>query len=130
MQLPRKGKLCIITSSIKDVMVFKQHGFPAICFNGESYGINKDSESGKTVASTINILKKRYSYLLLFLDNDDPGVKASIKLQQMHHVPYTVSPAKELKDISDYQKKYGPQKTFRTIKKLISKQFRHDGLPY
>lgn len=130
MQLPKKGTICVITSSIKDVMVLRQHGFPAICFNGETYGVTKGSDSGKVVATIIEVLKKRFKRVLLFLDNDEAGVKSSIKWERNYNVPYTVLKTPKLKDISDYQKKYGPHKTFRIIKRLVSKKFKEDEVPF
>lgn len=122
LQLPKKGNLCIITSSIKDVMVLRQHGFPAICFNGEAYGVNKNSTSGKFVSDTITILKKRFKNVILFLDNDEPGIQAAVKLQQINSIPLMCLTVE--KDISDYQKKKGTHKTFRILKKMLSKKLR------
>ena len=130
MQLPRKGALCIITSSIKDVMVLRQHGFPAICFNGETYGSTKGSDSGKVVAAIIEVLRKRFKRVMLFLDNDEAGIKASIKWERNYSIPYAVLKTPGLKDVSDYQKRNGPHKTFRTIKRIISKTFKEHGTPY
>lgn len=111
-------------------MVLRQHGFPAICFNGEFYGNTKDSASGKVVSTIVDALKKRYKRVLLFLDNDEAGIKASIQLSRNYNVPYGVLKTPRLKDISDYQKKHGPHKTFRIIKKIISKTFKENEVPF
>lgn len=120
-QLPRKGKVCIVTSSIKDVMVLRQHGFPAICFNGESYGTNENSDSGKLVKQTITSLKKRFAHVVIMLDNDEPGRTASAKISRITNTAEVLLHGS--KDISDFQKKYKPQKTFRTLKKSLAKTF-------
>lgn len=125
-QLSRKGKLLLITSSIKDIMVLKQHGFQAICFNGEGYGTSDKSYS--ELRPYIIGLKKRFENIILFLDADDAGVAYSIALASKLKCKYIIL-SKE-KDISDYQKKYGVRSAFRMVKKLISKKFKQDGVPF
>lgn len=125
-QLSRKGKLLLITSSIKDIMVLKQHGFQAICFNGEGYGTSDKSYS--ELRPYIIGLKKRFENIILFLDADDAGVAYSIALASKLKCKYIVLPKE--KDISDYQKKYGVRSAFRMVKKLISKKFKQDGVPF
>lgn len=125
-QLTRKGKLLLITSSIKDIMVLKQHGFQAICFNGEGYGTS--DKSYNELRPYIIGLKKRFENIVLFLDADDAGVSYSMKLASKLKCKYIILPKE--KDISDYQKKYGVISTFRLVKKLISKKFKQDGVPF
>lgn len=123
-QLPKKGKLLIITSSIKDVMVFTQHGFPAICFNGEGYGCDQSSESYFVVKNTIKALRKRFGKIVLFLDSDGPGIANASKFSRLHKVPFTYTNCE--KDPSDFQRRFGPKVTFRTIKKKLSKVLRDE----
>lgn len=125
-QLPRKGKLLIITSSIKDVMVLKQHGFNAICFNGEGYGTSDKSYS--ELKPYITGLRNRFENIILFLDADDAGISYSAALASKLKCKYIILPKE--KDISDHQKKYGIKSTFRLVKKLISKKFKQDGVPF
>lgn len=125
-QLPRKGKLLLITSSIKDIMVLRQHGFNAICFNGEGYGTSDKSYS--ELRPYIIGLNKRFENIILFLDADDAGVSYSMKLASKLRCKYILLPKE--KDISDYQKKYGVRSAFRMVKKLISKKFKQDGVPF
>jgi len=129
-QLQKKGVLCFITSSIKDVMVLRQHGFPAICFNGEAYGIAEDSGASKIVDTYVKILKSRFKYVCLFLDNDAAGLMASGILSRKHKIPFITTKSKQ-KDISDFQKKYGVHKTYKTIKKSICAHFKQvDYVPF
>lgn len=104
-------------------MVLRQHGFPAICFNGEAYGSTKGSDSGRVVGSIIDILRKRFKRVLLFLDNDEAGIVASSKLGRNYNVQFITLKTPKCKDISDYQKRYGTYKTHRILKKLIAKTF-------
>jgi hypothetical protein len=129
-QLPRKGVLCFITSSIKDIMVLRQHGFPAICFNGEGYGKGDNEPTNKVVTTYASILAKRFRYRLLLLDHDEAGISASAVISRKLKVPYVTTGFESAKDISDYQRKHGPNKTFRLLKKLIKSKFKKDEIPY
>ena len=129
-QLPRKGVLCFITSSIKDIMVLRQHGFPAICFNGEGYGKGDNEPTNKVVNTYAAILAKRFRYRLLLLDHDEAGLSASAVLSRKLRVPYVSTGLDSAKDISDYQKKYGANKTFKLLKKLIKSKFKGDEIPF
>jgi hypothetical protein len=77
-QLPQKGSVLFITSSIKDIMVLRQHGFNAVCFNGEGYGTSDKSYS--EIQPFVVGLKKRFKHIILFLDSDDAGLNYSVKL--------------------------------------------------
>lgn len=130
-QLPKNNTITFVTSSNKDVMVLKELGFPAICFNGESYGINKASKSYAVAKSVLDALKKRSKYLILFLDSDEPGLKATLGMAQAHKLMWVTTREGGPKDISDYYKKYGRKKTFRLVKKLIKKKvINNDEVPY
>lgn len=106
-------------------MVLRQHGFPAICFNGESYGKGDNEPTNKVLTTYATILAKRFRYRLLFLDNDAPGIAAAAVIGRKIKTPY-VTTGSSFKDISDYQKKYGPNRTYRLIKKLIKSKFKSD----
>lgn len=123
LQLPRKGVVCFISSSIKDVMVLKQHGFPAICFNGEMYGASDAKPTEKIVSTYISIVKKRFRYVFLMLDGDVAGVTAATKMASKYRIPFMDS-GEVHKDISDYQAHYGVKGTFKLLKKLIRSHFK------
>ena len=124
-ELPYRGKLLIITSSYKDVMVLSELGFNAIAFNGEGFGTSS-SKGSQAVAEVIRSLKKRFDYIIFFMDGDAPGIKYSIKLSTRYNLPYTVLMHTPYKDISDYIEKFGKHKTFRLLKKMLSKQLRYE----
>lgn len=121
-QLPKKGNLVVITSSVKDVMVLRQHGFPAICFNGEGYGCDPDSLSYIPVKNVVRALKKRFTNVVLLLDSDEAGRTNAAKFSLSHKVPYTYT-NKNCKDPSDFQKKFGQKATFRMLKRRFAKSF-------
>lgn len=116
-QLPRKGKLCIITSSVKDMMVLYEHGFPAICFNSE--GIPQRGESAETLRAVVDSIKSRFDYVISLFDNDDAGIKNAYILYDKYDVPSMFILKK--KDVADYQLKYGTVRCNRAIKRRISK---------
>ena len=129
-QLQKRGVICFVTSSIKDVMVLRQHGFPAICFNGETYGTSENGDASKVVDMYFKILKSRFKYICLFLDHDSAGISSSAILGRKHRVPFVTTGSSE-KDISDFQKKYGVYKTYRLVKKLIRSQFKNkENVPF
>lgn len=110
-QLPNKGELLIITSSMKDILVLKILGYTAIALGGESNSIPE---------SILNDLYNRFDNIIIFFDNDEPGLKYSEKLSKQIntgfiHIPVTYSE----KDISDYVEKYGILEGKTLMNKLL-----------
>ena len=120
-QLNPKGSICFITSSLKDVMVLRELGFNAVCLNGEGYGVNDT----RTMQNLINFLRKRFRYVMFYMNNDGPGMMNSFKLNYIYRVPFVTNPLNTPKDPSDDLKKYGKHPTFRMLKKIISKKFKN-----
>ena len=98
-QLPVKGNLCIITSSLKDVMCLFAMGIPAIALQ---------SEMQMPKEETIKELKKRFKKVALFYDNDfnnpnNPGQTMAKKICTKYRLNNIIIPDNyELKDLSDY----------------------------
>ena len=124
-QLPKKGQIVFITSSLKDVMVLHELGYNAICFNGEGYGIGT-GDSARIVKDYISRLEKRFEHIIFYMDNDEPGIAFSEKLKQQYRKKYIVNKPNTPKDISDYVKLKSIHNGKRTIKRLLSKLFRVD----
>lgn len=122
-QLKKRGTICFVTSSIKDIMVLRQHGFPSICFNGEAYGTSETSDASKVVDMYIKILKTRFKHVCLFLDNDEAGLTSAALLGRKHRIPF-ITTESDYKDISDFQKKFGVHKTYKLIKKRLRSHFK------
>lgn len=123
-QLPKKGQILFITSSLKDVMVLKEIGYNAIAFNGEGYGVG-DGESARHMRQVINKLEDRFEHIIFYMNNDVPGLNFNQKLGYQYRKKYIHNPINAPKDISDYTRKYGLHNGKRLLKKLLSKQFRH-----
>ena len=103
-QLDRVGSLCIITKSLKDVMVYRKYSINAVAPHSESLSNWKDK---------IEILQKRFNKVIINFDNDDAGIKATNKVLTEFNLESFYLP--DEKDISDYYKKFGYDKTKEII---------------
>ena len=113
-QLPKTGKLCVITKSMKDVMCLYSLGINAIAPNSENLFISD---------SVLEDLEKRFKYIVVFYDNDLPGLQNMQKIKNKHkELNYFYIPRHyKAKDISDFHKEYGRDKTLKFIKESILK---------
>lgn len=111
-QLPKQGKLLVITKSMKDVMCLYSLGIPAIAPNSENLFITD---------SVMKELRERFSYIVVFYDNDLAGISNMKKIKKDYpDLYYTWIPRKyDAKDISDFYKKYGRDKTLEFVKNYI-----------
>ena len=103
-QLPKKGKLCVITKSMKDCLALYAYGIPACAPNSEvvipSEAIIKD-------------LTNRFEHIFVLWDNDQTGVTFINKFKKQYpQLKYLIIPRHlEAKDFSDLRAKYGYKKT-------------------
>lgn len=111
-QLIKNGKLLVITKSMKDTMCLYSLGIPAIAPNSETQFIGD---------KMLEELKQRFEHIVVLFDNDLPGIKGMKKIKKQHpELIYTWIPRMyEAKDISDFYKKYGKEKTLEFIKTEI-----------
>jgi hypothetical protein len=96
-QLCKQGDILIITKSLKDVMVLHELGFNAIAPQNETPNFDAD---------LIANLKKRFKRIIVWYDNDDPGVRNSILLTEKISAEYFNIPKEMPKDPSDFLLKY------------------------
>lgn len=109
--LNTKGDLLIITKSLKDVMCLRELNYDAISLRSENN--NYDDELH-------NIMKERFSEIIIFYDNDETGRKNSEKISQEKNIREIFIPDKyNAKDISDFISLYGFDKAKRLITRLI-----------
>lgn len=113
-QLPEKGKLVVITKSMKDCMLLSSLGIPSIAPNSETQFLEE---------KPLNELRNRFDHLVLLYDSDLTGVRFMNKLRKQHSdLIVCMIPRKyEAKDISDFYQKYGRSKTIELIKESINK---------
>lgn len=115
--------ICFITKSYKDIIVLNEYiGIPSIALHGEGHIPPK---------SLMVWLQSKYKRIILFYDNDEPGIKASNKIKEFLKVEYNIEVEeifipdvfkKRAKDPSDFIKEYGIENLQSTIKYLINEQ--------
>lgn len=106
------GDYVVITKSLKDCMCLYEYGIPAIAPNSENLFIT-DKQYQK--------LKEKYRHIILFYDNDLPGITNANKIRKQYpDLKVTFIPRKyDAKDISDFRKKYGKKKTQQLINSAL-----------
>jgi hypothetical protein len=101
--------LCIITKSLKDVMVYRLFNIDAVCVQSENTTSLPEIEFNK--------LKKRYNKILLNFDNDSIGIKNAEILSKKYNLPLITTP---YKDVSTTIKQVGQTTTKEIIYNLIN----------
>lgn len=111
-QLPKDGKLLVITKSMKDCLTLYSCGISACAPNSENLFVSN---------TILDNLKSRFKYIIILYDNDKPGKYNMAKIRKEHpELIYTYIPNKyNSKDISDFYKDYGRRKTLNLIKEFI-----------
>lgn len=111
-QLPKKGKLLIITKSQKDNMVLYSLGLSSISPCSETQFISD---------TMLEELKQRFENIIVLFDNDLVGIKFMNKIKKEHpELLYTWIPRKYgAKDISDFYKLYKRTATLNLIKSFV-----------
>lgn len=90
-QLPEKGKLLVITKSLKDVMVLYEMGIPAIAFASENITPSK---------KLINELKERFKKVVILYDNDKAGIKHAERIGTTYDIERIyMDTAKDISDV-------------------------------
>lgn len=107
--LPKNGgDILVITKSLKDVMVLYELGITAIAPNSENLFVT-DLQYNK--------LSEKFKNIIVLYDNDLAGINGMRKIKHQYpKVKAIYIPRKyEAKDISDFYKKYGKDKTLELI---------------
>lgn len=106
-QLPKKGDICIITKSLKDVMCLYEMGIPAI---------SPSSESTWLPDTVLEDILKRFKKVLICFDRDGPGMRNLRKISLKTGLNGLIMKKSfKAKDISDAIKANG----FETVKEYI-----------
>ena len=111
-QLPKNGKLLVITKSMKDLMSMYSYGITACAPNSETIFMTD---------KMLEELKQRFERIVVMFDNDKPGISAMRKLKKQHpELTYFFIPRKyKCKDFSDLRAMYGKDKTKELIIKAL-----------
>lgn len=113
-QLKKDGDICVITKSMKDTMCLYSLGISAIAPNSENLFI----------ADTIlERLKFKFKYIIVLYDSDLPGIQNMRKIKKKHPelIYFYIPRHYNAKDISDFYKKYGKDKTLEFVKDNLNK---------
>ena len=114
-QLSYKSKYLIITSSLKDLMVFNQLGIQNI------EAIAPDSENTMINDLKMKEFKSKYDKVIVLFDFDEPGKEAAEKYNKKYGLKYILLPLE--KDLSDSVKEHGITKVrsllFETLKNAL-----------
>ena len=117
-QLPKEGgDILVITKSLKDCMTLYSLGITAIAPKSENLFITE---------AQYKKLKTKFKHIILFYDNDAPGIQCMRKIKKVHpelavmYIPRSY----EAKDISDFRKKYGEEKTLKLIEQAKEYYFK------
>lgn len=112
-QLPKTGKVLVITKSMKDVMTLASIGIPAVAPNSETLFVSD---------ALLEDLKGRFKFIFVVYDNDRAGKYNMLKIRRKHpELEYFFIPNKyKAKDISDFHKKYGRSETIKSIKEYLT----------
>lgn len=111
-QLPKAGKLLVITKSMKDIMCLYSCGITACAPNSENLFISDN---------VLCDLKSRFKHIVIFYDNDRPGLYNMAKIRREHPELVYISIPREYgsKDISDFYRDHGREETLKLIKTFI-----------
>ena len=113
-QLPKKGDVCIITKSLKDVMCLYEMGIPAI---------SPSSESTWLPDTILEDILKRFKRVLICFDRDGPGMRNLRKISLKTGLNGLIMHKKfKAKDISDAIKANGFDKVKEYIYAEIDKE--------
>lgn len=109
-QLPKEGNHCIVSKSMKDLMVLHEFGFIAVAPTSENVLITE---------GRFNRLQNKFNKVLVFFDNDLPGVKGSHKYKKAYPDSKCIFlKRKYSKDISDLHKKLSRTQFWEVIEEL------------
>ena len=113
-QLPKKGDICIITKSLKDVMCLYEMGIPAV---------SPSSESTWLPDTVLEDILKRFKRVLICFDRDGPGMRNLRKISLKTGLNGLIMPKKfKAKDISDAISVNGFEKVKEYIYAEIDKE--------
>jgi len=109
--LPEKGDLLFITKSRKDRMVLKRLGFLSIAVQAE----------GNYIPDNILIdIKKRFKKIIIFFDNDEPGIKNANRLSLLYNLDsFNIPEEFNEKDPSEFVEAYDEVTLLHLIKQKI-----------
>ena len=110
-QLSDEGDILFITSSLKDVMVLYELGYPAIAPHTEHQKMTDELHS---------ILTSRFNKVIVYYDNDEAGVLHSTNMCNNFKLNYINNPKEYPKDPSDFVDNYSQEELKDMIIHLLN----------
>lgn len=109
-QLPATGETLFITSSLKDVMSLRSIGELAVAPQSENTLID---------LKLVNKFKEKFKHVVLYYNNDVPGIQAAEEHAKLYDIPYIYHPEGDEKDPSDYIKENGIKHYKQLLEQLL-----------
>lgn len=103
------GDNLVITSSLKDVLCWKNSGFNSIAPQSEAQVFNN---------AVLNSLEVQYKRIFINMDSDEAGKEYALEWLKMSPKLINIE-IPEFKDLSDYIENYGFEKAQQLVKDLI-----------
>ena len=111
-QLPKTGKLLVITKSMKDLMAMYEFGIPAVSPNSETLFIDDKK---------LEEFKNRFKHILVLYDNDRPGIHNMWLIRKEHpELNYYYLPWYLSKDFTDSIKLVGIENMKEYVNEFMS----------
>ena len=108
-QLIESGDYCILSKSLKDVMLLHEFNFISCAPNAESITISK---------SQFDKLNQKFNNIIVFFDNDLAGVQGAHRYKKQFNCKCIFIKRKYAKDISDLYKKLSSTQFWIAIDEL------------
>jgi hypothetical protein len=112
--IPKTADLLMITSSMKDIMVLRLMGFPAVAPNNEMSWIPQQ---------VWQKFRSRYKRMVILFDSDEPGFTSACHFSMIYEIPYIIIPPERfspgLKDPSDLVSQL---KSLVTVRNIINER--------
>ena len=119
LQLPYEGEILIITKSYKEVMLLSEYGISAIAPQSESVILTLEQYQD---------LSKRFTYIFSNYDFDLAGIRSANKMKLLYNIdPIFLTTGRfntinyGAKDLTDFRRIKGKQKTDELISNLLKK---------
>ena len=104
-QLPKKGKLLVITKSMKDVMVLRRFGIYAIAFQTETIIPSEED---------LQPFLSNWDKVVSLYDFDLAGVKSANKMRKLYGIqPFFLTKKYKAKDPAEYVENHGKYEAFK-----------------
>lgn len=110
-QLPDSGDFLVITKSLKDVITLRKLGY---------YAVAPQSENTVLPAKFIAYIKKRWNTIILYYDNDVPGIDAANHHSFLYELPFVHNPKSYEKDASDIYQARGKSKLKLILEEIFT----------